>query len=71
VNKKNGIVTGSVLALIVASYFMQDSEYEALNMAPKMHLASDKLNGENRWITGNLFEDCTLKQPGIILAQGV
>jgi hypothetical protein len=69
--QKDSIVARSVLASIVASYFMEDSEHQALNMAPKIHLASDKLNGENRWITGNLFEYCTLQQPDVILAQGL
>jgi hypothetical protein len=33
--QKDGIVTGSILALIVANYFVEDSEHQALNVAAK------------------------------------
>jgi hypothetical protein len=37
-DQKCGKAMGSILALIVASYFMEGFEHQALNMAPKYFL---------------------------------
>jgi hypothetical protein len=35
-------MTGSLLAFIVAIYFVEDSEHQELNVTSRKHLASDK-----------------------------